>query len=548
MRQWNKMQLLVYAAEILLLAAVLIFVVRFVPDFGKDKEAQNPISSEESSVGSGESGAEPSRAETTEQPEDGGDGRGTEESAGLPGGEEGSGGKKNRKKGSRETSDEGTGEEAEYRPPTLMVASDLHYQSPKMTDFLGSFDNFTAWSDGTVVPYLDPIAEAFLEEAVMQRPDVLILSGDISQNGEKVNHQELAKKLRRVQEAGVPVLVIPGNHDINHPWSASYFGDKTEPAEGTTAEDFYEIYHEFGYDQASSRDEESLSYLYKLDERYWLMMLDSCIYEPVQETGGRIKPSTLEWMRGQLDAARDEGVTVIPVAHHNLLDESTLYREECTLENGKEVTALLEEYGLPVYISGHMHLQRIKKHEESPLTEGQYGIYEIVSSSLSIPPCQYGIINWEEDGSFHYRTRQVDVKGWAERYREEDPNFLNFDAYAAQFLVDVVAEQAFKNLEAVPEEQKREMAELFGRLNSAYCAGKKISTAEVKKTPAYLRWSRYQGASRWYDRLTSILRDTKRDHNRLSLKAGIDFPAAAGGRTERGAGGGQGTEPEEQKE
>ena len=520
------MQLLICGAEILLLAAVLLLVIHFVPDFGRNREAEYPVSSEETSAGSGESLEEPSREESTEQPGDSENGRGTEESAGLPE-KEGSGGKK--KKGSAGTASAEPAEEKEYRPPTLMVASDLHYQSPKMTDFLGSFENFTVWSDGTVVPYLDPIAEAFLEEAVMQRPDALILSGDISQNGEKVNHEELAKKLRRVQEAGVPVLVIPGNHDINHPWSASYFGDKTEPAEGTTAGEFYEIYHEFGYDQASSRDEGSLSYLYRLDDRYWLMMLDSCIYEPVQETGGRIKPSTLEWMREQLEEAKAAGATVIPVAHHNLLDESTLYREECTLENGKEVTALLEEYGLPVYISGHLHLQRIKKHVESPLTEGQYGICEIVSSSLSIPPCQYGIINWEEDGSFHYRTRQVDVESWAKRYQEEDPNLLNFDEYAARFLADVVAEQAFKNLEAVPEDQKREMAELYGRLNSDYCAGRKINAAEVKNTPAYLRWSRYQGASRWYDRLTSILKDTKRDHNRLSLKAGKDFPAPAWG-------------------
>lgn len=180
-------------------------------------------------------------------------------------------------------------EEKPYVPPTMIVASDLHYQSPKMTDFRESLDTYTEWNDGTVVPYLDVIADAFLEEVMMKKPSVLILSGDISQNGEKVNHQELAKKLKQVQDAGIPVLVIPGNHDINHPWAASYFDNKKEEAKGTTPSEFYEIYHEFGYDQASSRDEDSLSYLYRLDEHYWIMMLDSCIYEPVHETGGRIK-------------------------------------------------------------------------------------------------------------------------------------------------------------------------------------------------------------------------------------------------------------------
>ncbi|WP_287895528.1 metallophosphoesterase [Clostridium sp.] len=57
----------------------------------------------------------------------------------------------------------------------------------------------------------------FLEEVRTAHPSALVLSGDLSQNGEKANHEALAEKLERVQAAGIPVLVIPGNHDINHP-------------------------------------------------------------------------------------------------------------------------------------------------------------------------------------------------------------------------------------------------------------------------------------------------------------------------------------------
>lgn len=90
-----------------------------------------------------------------------------------------------------------------------------------------------------------------------------------------------------------------------------------------------------------------------------------------------------------------QGVTVIPISHHNLLDESTLYPEECTIENTKEVTALLEAYGVPVYLSGHLHLQRIKKHTSNLNTPGGYGIREIVTSPLPMAPCQYSILNWQ---------------------------------------------------------------------------------------------------------------------------------------------------------
>ncbi len=520
MRKWRKMSLLVYAAELLLLLAVLVLVVKFVPDFGKKGEEQTIYGSsgEQIEESTGNTAGEKESAGTGETPESTETGTDSEHRG------TGAGTQKGRPLGGDTAGQETEAKEEPYRPPTMIVASDLHYQSPKMTDFRESLDTYTEWNDGTVVPYLDVIADAFLEEVLKQKPSVLILSGDISQNGEKVNHQELAKKLKRVQDAGIPVLVIPGNHDINHPWAATYFDDKKETAEGVDARGFYDIYHEFGYDQASSRDKDSLSYLYRLDDRYWMMMLDSCIYEPVHETGGRIKDTTLVWMREQLEAAKEAGAMVIPVAHHNLLKESTLYPEECTLENYREVVRLLEEYKLPIYISGHLHLQRVKKNVESPLNEGKYGIYEIVSSSLAIPPCQYGIINWTEDGSFRYHTKEVDISGWAERYQEEDPNLLNFKEYSSRFLIETISSQTFKGLETIPEERKLEMAELYGTLNSAYCSGTPISASKVKSSRTYFYWERYLGSTKWFDRLSAILKDTKKDHNSLSLTAGKDFP------------------------
>ena len=74
-----------------------------------------------------------------------------------------------------------------------------------MTDFVGeAFCQFVRWDDGKVIPYLDTITDAFLEEAAEKQPDALILSGDLTQNGELVNHEELAEKLRKVEEQGAP--------------------------------------------------------------------------------------------------------------------------------------------------------------------------------------------------------------------------------------------------------------------------------------------------------------------------------------------------------
>ena len=119
----------------------------------------------------------------------------------------------------------------------------------------------------------------------------------------------------------------------------------------------------------------------------------------------------------------------------------------------------------------------------------------------------------------------MDISGWAERYQEEDPNLLNFKEYSDQFLVDIISNQTFKGLESIPDERKREMARLYGDLNSAYCSGKPINAARIKSDRTYFYWERYLGTSKWFDRLSAILKDTKKDHNSLSLKAGKDFPA-----------------------
>ena len=129
---------------------------------------------------------------------------------------------------------------------------------------------------------------------------------------------------------------------------------------------FLEIWHSFGYDQASASDASSLSYLYKTDDRHWFLMLDSAIYEPETLVEGRIKGETLLWMEEILKEAEEQHAQVIPVAHHNLLYESRLYRTMCTLNNWQEVTELLERYRVPVWFSGHLHLQRIRSYLPEP--------------------------------------------------------------------------------------------------------------------------------------------------------------------------------------
>lgn len=405
-----------------------------------------------------------------------------------------------------------------YEPPVLVLISDTHYFSDSLTDYGESFQDMVHRDDGKVVFYNSQLMDAFAWEMEKLRPDGVIVSGDLTLNGEQEGHMAFAEKLRVLEEKGIPVLVIPGNHDINNPNAASYFGEKKEKTDSIDAQEFYEIYREFGYDEAVNRDPHSLSYLYPLDEKNWLLMLDSAQYDPVNLVGGRIRQETIEWMEEILSQAEEQGIQVLPVAHHNLLRESALYETDCTLENSEEVTELLESYGIPVYISGHLHLQRTKTYKREPGEEAGFHISEIVSDSFAIPPCQYGVLQWKGGGGLIYCTKETDVEGWARIQGSADENLLHFKEFGEEFLTEIISAQTSKRIASVlPEEQIKEMSHLYGLLNRAYCSGILINEEEVKSSEAYRLWERNLPDSPMMEEMGDILRDTKEEHNSYEI-------------------------------
>lgn len=413
--------------------------------------------------------------------------------------------------------------EEPYVPPRVILATDLHYQSRLADDGGEAFKLFVERSDGKVIAYLPELLEAFMDEVIEERPSALVLSGDITMNGEKMNHEELSVRLQKVQDAGIPVLVIPGNHDINNHNAAVYYGAEKTSAPSIDGSQFYDIYHEYGYDQALSRDSDSLSYVYKLDEKNWLLMLDSCQYVPDNKVEGRIKDSTMVWMDEQLQKAKEEGVFVLPIAHHNLLAQSRMYTTQCAMDNNNDVIELLQKYKLPLFLSGHLHVQRIRKHKAEPgVPDNDYGIQEIITDALSIPPCQYGQLNWEEDGSISYKTRSVDVSAWARKTGNENPELLDFENWSYEYIQKLIIGQIRGVVKNLGDDVEHSMAATYAGVYIDYYAGREIDAKGVKNTIGYRWWERNMPDSYLLRELNAMIADSDRDNNYLLLPEG-DF-------------------------
>lgn len=401
----------------------------------------------------------------------------------------------------------------------ILIATDMHYLSKELTDMGSGFIQMVEHGDGKVTNYIWEITEAFTQEVIQENPDILILSGDLTLNGELKSHREFAQYLHRIEENGIPVLVIPGNHDINNVGASSYIEGRRIPAEITTPEQFYQIYREFGYDEAISRDPESLSYVYPISDSVWGLMLDSCQYKDGNLVGGMIDTETYEWIEEQLDAASEAGVMLLPVSHHNLLDESQIYEDDCTIEHSERLIEMLVGWGVPLHLSGHLHVQHYANSDREP--DGETGIYEIVTSSLATPPCQYGVLYFQDDGKFQYHTQILDMDTWAKSSGQTDINLLEFSKYRVPFLERVFYNQAHDQLVKMTDlgfsdMQMGRMSQVYAKANCYYYWGRAVEIArQIQESAEYELWSDYAANTSQAEYLEYILEEAVTDYNFL---------------------------------
>ena len=223
-------------------------------------------------------------------------------------------------------------------------------------------------------------------------------------------------------------------------------------------------------------------------------------------------------MDEQLLKAREQGIFVLPIAHHNLLAQSRMYTTQCAMDNNGEVIDLLQKYRLPLFFSGHLHVQRVRKHKAEPgVDDGAYGIQEIITDALSIPPCQYGEVVWDEDGSISYETRSVDVSGWARKTGSVNPDLLDFEDWSYRYIQKLISDQIRGVVQNLGEDVERSMAATYAGVYIDYYAGRKIDAKGIRNTKGYRWWQRNMPDSYLLRELDSMITDSDRDNNYFLL-------------------------------
>ena len=291
-----------------------------------------------------------------------------------------------------------------YPDVSFAVISDIHLYDPSLGTSGAAFEAVLN-SDRKLlldsIDLLDFASEAIIARGKSTSPGTpgskenksvsfVLISGDLTKDGELVNHNLMAEKLKRFTENGISVYVVPGNHDINNPDAVRFEGEGATGVATVSAEDFKRIYGDFGFNSALMHDDNSLSYVAEPAEGLWLLAIDACRYRENKAgkgeiVSGKISKKTAKWITGVLKSAAENKKAVMAVMHHGVVEhwkgQSKLHPDYLIKGYGN-FGKFLASWNVQFVFTGHYHAQDITKSQF-----GKKNIYDIETGSLVTAPC-----------------------------------------------------------------------------------------------------------------------------------------------------------------
>lgn len=215
--------------------------------------------------------------------------------------------------------------------------------------------------------------------------NIVLIAGDISNNGEHQSHDEVIEKLGRLKNAGKRVFVITATHDYNTGW-LQHYDENPQPGSPlpTEREELLTLYEGFGLNEAIAFEPESHCYCAKLAEGYRLLCLND-------DGDGRefcgFFDKTLEWIKQQADEAREAGDTIFAMTHHPVIPPTVIYpyiSRRDMLGDYEKTAEKLADWGIEFIFTGHTHMMNIALRTSARGNK----LYDINTSSLvGYPPC-----------------------------------------------------------------------------------------------------------------------------------------------------------------
>lgn len=256
----------------------------------------------------------------------------------------------------------------------IMVIADPHVLPQSVIDQETNFDEYMQ-TQRKMLDLSEPIWHALLDTALKYKPELVLIPGDLTRDGESAAHDTVSAGLLRLQAAGIRTLVIPGNHDLP--------GDNWETLYPGTFED-------------AVKDANSHSFAIEPIQGLTVIGIDG---SDGKASIGTLSEATQAWIFEQADAAVKKGNMIIAMTHWQILehfDEQATLESSCRFNNADELRDNLMHHGVHLVLTGHFHVNGITIFRDTTgLTNDS--LVEITTGSPITYPCPYRWLTLSND-------------------------------------------------------------------------------------------------------------------------------------------------------
>lgn len=245
------------------------------------------------------------------------------------------------------------------KPLKVNIISDIHYYS-KETGVSGkAFEKENAKTPNDLLN-CEEILSSLMDQLADDEAEFVLVSGDVTTKAEKEAHKGVLKLLRSLKEKGKRVYVITATHDFHDgDVTRKFVGDEVVEVPAVKREELFDLYREFGPDEAISVHRDSMSYVVQLCDGYRLFALND---DRNHKGASGFSDDCFQWITEQIKDAQANGQFIIPMTHHPMLSPSPFYtiigKSNIMGEAEKRIDEFTE-LGLNYMFTGHTHMQDI---------------------------------------------------------------------------------------------------------------------------------------------------------------------------------------------
>ncbi|MBR3766782.1 MAG: metallophosphoesterase [Clostridia bacterium] len=242
----------------------------------------------------------------------------------------------------------------------LAFIADIHHYSEKLGNSGRAYE-LREGSDQKCLKETGAILDTVFAKFAAEDTDCVCIAGDITNDGEKVSHDEVLAKFLHLNEKK-KLYLITSTHD----WCSDHNPRRFEgneifnDVETLSAEELTNYYTLFGEKDCIASYKTPIGLVSRCFQVCPGLRL-LAVHDDCDAKGGKsgYSEAHLQWMADQLKKAEEDGCKTIAMEHHLLLHPfCKLVNSGQSIGENFEVAAFLADHGLRLMFVGHSHMQR----------------------------------------------------------------------------------------------------------------------------------------------------------------------------------------------